>query len=136
LISESGVPISSRVAGSDRLESFNHFPAEKPAIRTLSDLEFPRFDNALRSHDDGYDKKDVYPRSRRLARRLVLPSYRRSAAQDGARGFTPTHTGVGERAHEADENITLETHIRDVAGCIEAEEISDIILVGHSYGAW
>src|SRR5258708_17654512 len=48
--------------------------------------------------------------------------------------FTRTHTGVGERAHEADENITLETHIRDVAGCIEAEEISDIILVGHSYG--
>ena len=48
--------------------------------------------------------------------------------------FTPTHTGVGERAHQADENITLETHIRDVAGCIEAEEISDIILVGHSYG--
>jgi pimeloyl-ACP methyl ester carboxylesterase len=34
----------------------------------------------------------------------------------------------------ADETITLETHIRDVAGCIEAEEISDIILVGHSYG--
>ncbi len=48
--------------------------------------------------------------------------------------FTPTHTGVGERAHQADENITLETHIRDVAGCIEAEEISNIILVGHSYG--
>lgn len=48
--------------------------------------------------------------------------------------FTPTHTGVGERAHQANQNITLETHIRDVAGCIEAEEISDIILVGHSYG--
>jgi pimeloyl-ACP methyl ester carboxylesterase len=41
---------------------------------------------------------------------------------------------VGERAHEANESITLETHIRDVAGCIEAEEITDIILVGHSYG--
>ena len=48
--------------------------------------------------------------------------------------FTPTHTGVGERAHQAAESITLETHIRDVAGCIEAEEIKDIILVGHSYG--
>jgi pimeloyl-ACP methyl ester carboxylesterase len=48
--------------------------------------------------------------------------------------FTPIHTGVGERTHKANENITLETHIRDVAGCIEAEEISDIILVGHSYG--
>lgn len=48
--------------------------------------------------------------------------------------FTPTHTGVGERAHQANEAITLETHVRDVAGCIEAEELSDVILAGHSYG--
>ena len=63
--------------------------------------------------------------------------YRHTAAalrNMGHEVFTPTHTGVGERAHKADESITLETHIRDVAGCIEAEEISDIILVGHSYG--
>jgi pimeloyl-ACP methyl ester carboxylesterase len=63
--------------------------------------------------------------------------YRHTAAalrKMGHEVFTPTHTGVGERAHQADESITLETHIRDVAGCIEAEEISDIILVGHSYG--
>jgi pimeloyl-ACP methyl ester carboxylesterase len=48
--------------------------------------------------------------------------------------FTPTHTGVGERSHQSAENITLETHIRDVCGCIEWEELSDVILVGHSYG--
>jgi pimeloyl-ACP methyl ester carboxylesterase len=48
--------------------------------------------------------------------------------------FTPTHTGVGERAHQRAENITLETHIRDVCGCIEAEELSDVVLCGHSYG--
>jgi len=48
--------------------------------------------------------------------------------------FTPTHTGVGERAHQSAENITLETHIRDVAGCIEWEELTDVVLVGHSYG--
>ncbi|MBE7417054.1 MAG: alpha/beta hydrolase [Ideonella sp.] len=47
---------------------------------------------------------------------------------------TPTHTGVGERFHQSAENITLETHIRDVCGCIEAEELSDIVLCGHSYG--
>jgi pimeloyl-ACP methyl ester carboxylesterase len=47
---------------------------------------------------------------------------------------TPSHTGVGERAHQSGEAITLETHIRDVIGYIEAEEIKDIILVGHSYG--
>lgn len=48
--------------------------------------------------------------------------------------FTPTHTGLGERAHQSSEAITLETHIRDVVGCIEAEELNDIILCGHSYG--
>jgi pimeloyl-ACP methyl ester carboxylesterase len=48
--------------------------------------------------------------------------------------FTPTHTGVGERSHQSGENITLETHIRDVCGCIEWEELKDVVLVGHSYG--
>lgn len=48
--------------------------------------------------------------------------------------FTPTHTGLGERAHQNGEAITLETHIRDVVGCIEAEELDDIVLCGHSYG--
>lgn len=52
----------------------------------------------------------------------------------GHQVFTPTHTGVGERAHQKAENITLETHVRDVCGCIEAEELSDVILCGHSYG--
>jgi pimeloyl-ACP methyl ester carboxylesterase len=52
----------------------------------------------------------------------------------GHQVFTPTHTGVGERSHQSAENITLETHVRDVCGCIEWEELSDVILVGHSYG--
>jgi len=52
----------------------------------------------------------------------------------GHDAFTPTHTGVGERFHATRESITLETHIRDVAGCIEAEELNDVVLCGHSYG--
>jgi pimeloyl-ACP methyl ester carboxylesterase len=48
--------------------------------------------------------------------------------------YTPTLTGVGERAHLNNQNITLETHIRDVCGVLEAEELSDVILLGHSYG--
>ena len=52
----------------------------------------------------------------------------------GHRVFTPTHSGVGERFHQSREGITLETHVRDVAGVIEAEELDDIILLGHSYG--
>uniref|UniRef100_C8CP46 Carbendazim hydrolyzing esterase n=2 Tax=Actinomycetes TaxID=1760 RepID=MHEI_NOCS4 len=63
--------------------------------------------------------------------------YRDTAAalrKAGHRVLTPTHTGVGQRAHLSGENVTLETHIRDVLGCIEAEELDDVILVGHSYG--
>jgi pimeloyl-ACP methyl ester carboxylesterase len=48
--------------------------------------------------------------------------------------FTPTHTGVGQRAHLAAQTVVLETHIQDVVGCIEAEELDDVILCGHSYG--
>ncbi len=48
--------------------------------------------------------------------------------------FTPTLTGLGERSHLNSESITLETHIRDVCGCIDAEELSNVILCGHSYG--
>ena len=63
--------------------------------------------------------------------------YRDTAAALRAAGhtvFTPTHSGVGERSHQSAENITLETHIRDVCGCIEWEELNDVILCGHSYG--
>jgi pimeloyl-ACP methyl ester carboxylesterase len=48
--------------------------------------------------------------------------------------FTPTYTGLGERAHLASRSITLDTHIADVLGIIECEDLSDIVLVGHSYG--
>jgi pimeloyl-ACP methyl ester carboxylesterase len=63
--------------------------------------------------------------------------YRDTARMLRAQGhtvLTPTHTGVGERAHQAHEAITLETHVRDVIGAIEAEELHDVILCGHSYG--
>jgi pimeloyl-ACP methyl ester carboxylesterase len=48
--------------------------------------------------------------------------------------FTPTYTGVGERAHLASPDVGLETHIRDILAVIETEELSDITLIGHSYG--
>jgi pimeloyl-ACP methyl ester carboxylesterase len=98
-------------------------------------LAFPRFDNTL-----GVTMMDTSKKTFVLVHGAWHGGwcYRHTAAalrKMGHEVFTPTHTGVGERAHKADdENITLETHIRDVAGCIEAEEISDIILVGHSYG--
>src|SRR5437763_8418345 len=47
--------------------------------------------------------------------------------------FTPTLTGLGERAHLLSPEIDLDTHIRDVLGVIKYEDLHDLILVGHSY---
>jgi pimeloyl-ACP methyl ester carboxylesterase len=52
----------------------------------------------------------------------------------GHRVFTPTLTGLGERAHLRDPLPTLETHVQDVMGLIEAEALEDVVLVGHSWG--
>jgi len=46
----------------------------------------------------------------------------------------PSLTGLGERAHLAHGGITLTDHVNDVIGLIDCEGLSDIILVGHSYG--
>ena len=45
-----------------------------------------------------------------------------------------TLTGDGERAHLLDPGIRLATHVADVVGLVQAEELSDVVLVGHSYG--
>jgi pimeloyl-ACP methyl ester carboxylesterase len=52
----------------------------------------------------------------------------------GHRVFTPTMTGVGDRAHLLNSAITLDSWVRDVTMLIEAEELTDVILVGHSFG--
>jgi pimeloyl-ACP methyl ester carboxylesterase len=48
--------------------------------------------------------------------------------------FTPTLTGVGERSHLLSRQVNLDTHIDDVVNLIQWEELSDVILCGHSYG--
>jgi pimeloyl-ACP methyl ester carboxylesterase len=48
--------------------------------------------------------------------------------------YTPTHTGLGERAHLASPDVDLETHIADIVGVLEAEDLREVILIGHSYG--
>lgn len=52
----------------------------------------------------------------------------------GHRAFAVTLTGTGERAHQLAPGIALRTHIDDAAAVIEAEELRQAILVGHSYG--
>ena len=48
--------------------------------------------------------------------------------------FTPTLTGLGERAHLANPEVGLDTHIQDIVGVLECEDLHDVILIGHSYG--
>ena len=48
--------------------------------------------------------------------------------------YTPTMTGVGERAHLVSPDIDLDFHINDIIQVLEYEDLRDVILVGHSYG--
>ena len=52
----------------------------------------------------------------------------------GHRVFTPSLTGLGDRAHLLSRNVNLETSIQDIIGVIQAEELSEVILVGSSFG--
>ena len=52
----------------------------------------------------------------------------------GHQVFTPTQTGLGERKHLLSKDITLDTFTKDIVNVIEAEELSNIVLVGHSFG--
>jgi pimeloyl-ACP methyl ester carboxylesterase len=48
--------------------------------------------------------------------------------------FTPTLTGLGERAHLARPEIGPETHVHDITNVIEYEDLRNVILVGNSSG--
>jgi pimeloyl-ACP methyl ester carboxylesterase len=64
---------------------------------------------------------------RRVADRLIAA---------GHRVFTPTLTGLGERAHLLAPGVNLSTHIQDIVNVLKWEELRDVILVGHSYGGF
>jgi hypothetical protein len=53
----------------------------------------------------------------------------------GHQFFTPTYTGLGERAHLASPSNDLETHVNDVLGVLKFEDLRDGVLIGHSYGS-
>lgn len=48
--------------------------------------------------------------------------------------FSPTYTGLGDRAHLAAPAVDLSTHVQDVVGVLEFEDLKDVVLIGHSYG--
>ena len=54
--------------------------------------------------------------------------------EQGHSVFTPTLSGLGDRAHQLAPDITLTTHIDDVLGLLHYEDLTQVVLVGHSYG--
>jgi pimeloyl-ACP methyl ester carboxylesterase len=62
--------------------------------------------------------------------RKVVPHLRAA----GHEVFTPTLTGLGERKHLATPEVGLNTHVQDIVGVLESEDLEGVTLVGHSYG--
>jgi pimeloyl-ACP methyl ester carboxylesterase len=50
--------------------------------------------------------------------------------------YTPTLTGLGASSHLAHElnRISLDTHVKDITNMLFYEDLSEVVLVGHSYG--
>jgi len=46
----------------------------------------------------------------------------------------PTQTGLGERRHLASNQLTLEIFIQDVVNHLVYEDLTEVVLVGHSFG--
>ncbi len=62
--------------------------------------------------------------------------WQRVAPLLGAAGhvvLTPTLTGLGDRADQLTPAVGLSTHIADVVDLLEQQDLSDVLLVGHSY---
>ncbi len=59
---------------------------------------------------------------------------RSALEKQGHQVFTPTLTGVADRSHLSSPEVNLESHIADVVNVIRWEELSNVVLCGHSYG--
>ncbi len=55
-------------------------------------------------------------------------------AAHGHEVFTPSLTGIGERAHLTSPQVNLSLHVQDVVNMVWYEDLHDITLVGYSYG--
>jgi pimeloyl-ACP methyl ester carboxylesterase len=54
--------------------------------------------------------------------------------KQGHKVYAPTLTGLGERSHLLAPGIGLATHITDVVNVLKWEQLSGVVLCGHSYG--
>ena len=51
----------------------------------------------------------------------------------GHRVYTPTLTGLADRSHLLSRDVTLDTHVADIENLFLWEEITDAVLVAHSF---
>ena len=59
--------------------------------------------------------------------------WKRVANQLRANGhvvYTPSYTGMGDRAHLLTKDITISTFVEDLIQVIESEELTNVVLVG------
>jgi pimeloyl-ACP methyl ester carboxylesterase len=54
-------------------------------------------------------------------------------AEAGHRVLAPSLTGYGDKIDLAGPDVGLDTHVADIADLIVAEDLRDVVLVGHSY---
>lgn len=52
----------------------------------------------------------------------------------GHRVYAPSLTGLGDRSHLLDARIGLDTHVTDIVNLVEWEDLTSVVLCGHSYG--
>jgi pimeloyl-ACP methyl ester carboxylesterase len=50
--------------------------------------------------------------------------------------YAPSLTGLGDRRHLLRPGINLDTHSDDIVNLVEMEDLSDVVLVGWSYGGF
>ena len=48
--------------------------------------------------------------------------------------YTPSYTGMGDRVHLLNKEITIDTFVEDLERVIQSEELTEVVLVGHSFG--
>jgi pimeloyl-ACP methyl ester carboxylesterase len=58
----------------------------------------------------------------------------RALREAGHEVYPLTLTGVADRAHLTGPGVDLNTHVEDIVRLVEVEDLTDVVLVGHSYG--
>lgn len=51
----------------------------------------------------------------------------------GHRVLAPSLTGYGDKADLLGPEVGLDTHVQDIVALLDAEDLTDVVLVGHSY---